>query len=120
MAKGVVVGAGQAGKAVSAAVARDLFAGSIGGVLSIAYSLSYAALIFSGPLSPWLAYGVSASLVTGAVSAAIVAARSSLPFTIGGPGGSTSAGAAGLAAGLAQGPDPPGPAGGAPHPGLVV
>ncbi len=102
MAKDVVVGAGQAGKAVSAAVARDLFAGSIGGVLSIAYSLSYAALIFSGPLAPWLAYGVSASLVTAAVSASIVAARSSLPFTIGGPDGSTSAVTAALAAAMAE------------------
>ena len=102
MAKDGTLGVGRAEKAVSGALARDLFAGSIGGVLSIAYGLSYAALIFSGPLAPWLAYGVSASLITGAVSAAIVAARSSLPFTIGGPDGSTSAVTAALAAAMAE------------------
>jgi len=102
MAENVTLGAGRAEKALSGALARDLFAGSIGGVLSIAYSLSYAALIFSGPLAPWLAYGVSASLVTAAVSASIVAARSSLPFTIGGPDGSTSAVTAALAAAMAE------------------
>src|SRR5580693_2393552 len=80
MAEQGALGAGRAADAVSGAWHRDLFAGSIGGVLSVAYSLSYAALIFSGPLSPWLAYGVSASLVTAAVAASVVAARSSLPF----------------------------------------
>ena len=38
---------------------RDMFAGSICGVLSIAFGLSYAVLIFSGPLTPWLTYGVA-------------------------------------------------------------
>ena len=93
---------GRAANAASVGWAIDLFAGSIGGVLSVAYSLSYAALIFSGPLTPWLAYGVSASLVTAAVAAAVVAARSSLPFTIGGPDGSTSAVTAALAAAMAE------------------
>jgi SulP family sulfate permease len=93
---------GGGARALPGGWSRDLFAGMIGGVLLIAYSLSYAALIFSGPLAPWLAYGVSASLVTGAVSAAIVAARSSLPFTIGGPDGSTSAVTAALAAAMAE------------------
>ena len=107
MAESGTLGGGPAAKSGEARASaggwsRDLFAGSIGGVLLIAYSLSYAALIFSGPLAPWLAYGVSASLVTGAVSAAIVAARSSLPFTIGGPDGSTSAVTASLAAAMAE------------------
>jgi hypothetical protein len=31
---------------------RDAFAGAVASVLSIAYCLSYAALIFSGPLAP--------------------------------------------------------------------
>lgn len=38
---------------------RDIFAGSICSVLSIATGLSYAALIFSGPLAPWLGYGIA-------------------------------------------------------------
>jgi SulP family sulfate permease len=92
-----IAGNGQATRAPGA-LGRDLFAGAIGGVLSVAYALSYAALIYSGPLSPWLAIGVSASLITSAVSAGLMAARSSLPFTIGGPDGSTSAVIAALAA----------------------
>ena len=70
---------------------HDLFAGGVSSVLSIAYGLSFAALMFSGPLAPWLGYGIAATFLTSAVGAAIVAMRSSLPFTIGGPDSSTSA-----------------------------
>jgi hypothetical protein len=35
-----------------AAGSRDVFAGLVGGVVSIAYGLSFAALIFAGPLRP--------------------------------------------------------------------
>jgi hypothetical protein len=45
------------------AVGRDLFAGVICSALSIAFALSFAALIFSGPLTPWLAYGIAASFI---------------------------------------------------------
>lgn len=79
-------------------VLRDLFAGSISSVLSIAYGLSFAALIFSGPLTPWLAYGIAASFIATAAGALVVAARSSIPFTIAGPDGSTAAVTASLAA----------------------
>ena len=102
MAEHGALGVERAASGASGTWTRDMFAGAIGGVLSVAYSLSYAALIFSGPLSPWLAYGVSASLITSAVAAAVVAARSSLPFTIGGPDGSTSAVTAALAAAMAE------------------
>jgi SulP family sulfate permease len=71
--------------------AHDVFAGSLISLLSIAYGLSYAALIFSGPLAPSLGYGVAATFLTGAVSAAVVAFRSSLPFAIAGPDSSVSA-----------------------------
>ncbi len=47
--------------------------------------------MFSGPLRPWLAYGIAATFLTMAVSAAIIASRSSLPFAIGGPDAATSA-----------------------------
>jgi len=30
-------------------------------ILSILFYLSYAALIFSGPLTPWLSYGMAAT-----------------------------------------------------------
>jgi sulfate permease, SulP family len=79
---------------------HDLFAGVVSSVLSIAYGLSFAALIFSGPLTPWLGYGIAATFLASAVGASIVAVRSSLPFTIGGPDSSTSAVTATLVATL--------------------
>jgi SulP family sulfate permease len=79
---------------------RNIFAGSICSVLSIASGLSYAALIFSGPLAPWLAYGIAVTFLSTAVSAFVVALGSSLPFAIAAPDTSTSAVTAGLAAAL--------------------
>src|ERR1700722_729571 len=70
---------------------RDLFAGAVGSVLSLAYGLSFGALIFSGPLTPWLAYGIAATFLTSAVGACVMAMRSSLPFAIAGPDSATSA-----------------------------
>jgi sulfate permease, SulP family len=80
---------------------RDVFAGIICSVLSTAYCLSYAALIFSGPLAPWLSYGIAVTFLSAAVAAAVVALRSSLPFAIAGPDTSTSAVTATLMAAIA-------------------
>ncbi|MGZ8416073.1 MAG: hypothetical protein ACXWVQ_03660 [Methyloceanibacter sp.] len=60
--------------------ANDIFAGLVASVITVAYGLSFAALIFAPPLNTWLAYGIAATFITSAVTAAIVAARSSLPF----------------------------------------
>src|SRR5262245_3734627 len=79
---------------------QDLFAGLISAVLSIAYGLSFAALIFSGPLTPWLAYGIAATFIATATGAAVVAARSSIPFMVAGPDGSTAAVTAAMTAAL--------------------
>src|SRR5580704_6320114 len=79
---------------------RNIFAGLICSILSIASGLSYAALIFSGPLAPWLAYGIAVTFLSTAASAFVVALRSSLPFAIAAPDTSTSAVTAGLAAAL--------------------
>ena len=81
---------------------RDVFAGSLCGVLSIAFGLSYAVLIFSGPLTPWLTYGVAATFASTGIAALVVALRGSLPFAIAGPDSSTSAVTAVLAAALAE------------------
>jgi hypothetical protein len=35
-------------------LARSLVSGAVVGIFSILFYLSYAALIFSGPLTPWL------------------------------------------------------------------
>jgi len=80
---------------------RDLLAGAICSILSVAYCLSYAALIFSGPLKQWLSYGVAVTFLSAAIAAAVVALRSSLPFAIAGPDTSTSAVTATLASAMA-------------------
>jgi SulP family sulfate permease len=80
--------------------ARSVVSGVVVGLLSILFYLSYAALIFSGPLTPWLSYGMAATFITGAVGGAAVSMCSSLPFAIGGPDGSTSAVTAALVTAL--------------------
>jgi SulP family sulfate permease len=85
-----------------ATASRDVFAGLVTSIMSIAYGLSFAALIFAPPLTPWIAYGIAATFLTSAISAAIVAARSSLPFAIAGPDGATAAVTASLVAALIE------------------
>jgi SulP family sulfate permease len=80
---------------------RDLSAGAICSILSVAYCLSYAALIFSGPLKQWLSYGIAVTFMSAAIAATVIALRSSLPFAIAGPDTSTSAVTATLAAAMA-------------------
>ncbi len=72
------------------AAITDVFAGAICSILSIAYCLSYAALIFSGPLDHALAYGVAVTFLSAAIAGSIVALRSSLPFAVAGPDSSIS------------------------------
>ena len=45
----------------------DVFAGAVCSTLSIAYCLSYAALIFTGPLEHQLSYGVAVTFLSAAV-----------------------------------------------------
>jgi SulP family sulfate permease len=80
----------------------DVLAGGICGVLALLVGVSYAALIFSGPLAPWLSYGITATFLSTAVSALVVALWSSVPFTVAGPASSTSAVTAVLALALAS------------------
>ncbi len=70
---------------------RDILGGGAASVLSITFGLSYALLIFSGPLSPFLSYGVAATFISSAVLAAVIALGSSLPFAIAGPETTTAA-----------------------------
>src|SRR5262245_25497117 len=85
------------GKLVAAAT-QNVFASIISSTLTVSFCLSYAALIFSGPLSPWLTYGVTISFLSAAVIGFIIALRSSLPFALAGPDSATSAVTATLAA----------------------
>jgi sulfate permease, SulP family len=79
----------------------NLVAGLVCSLLSISYSLSYAALIFSGPLSEWLSYGIAITFLSVAVSAVVYALCSSIPFAIASPDTSTAALTATLVAGMA-------------------
>src|SRR5260370_14721511 len=78
--------------AVVRATVQDLSAGATCSFLSIAYSLSYATLVFSGPLSQWLGYGVAVTFLSAAIAALVIGLRSSLPLAIAGPDSPTSAG----------------------------
>jgi SulP family sulfate permease len=81
---------------------HDVFSGSICGLLSVLFGISYAALIFAGPLAPGLSYGLAATFLTTTVAALVVSMRSSIPFMIAGPDSSTSAVTAALSAALAH------------------
>lgn len=64
--------------------------------------MSYAALIFKGPLASWLSYGVAVTFLSTAIGAAVAALRSSFPFAIAGPDSSTSAVMSVLVAAVAE------------------
>jgi SulP family sulfate permease len=70
---------------------NDVLGGVAASVLTITFGLSYALLIFAGPLAPYLSYGVAATFISSAVLATIIALGSSLPFAVGGPESSSAA-----------------------------
>ena len=76
--------------------------GSAASVLTVTFGLSYALLIFAGPLAPYLSYGVASTFISSAVIAAVIALGSSLPFAVAGPESSTAAMTAILASSLVE------------------
>jgi SulP family sulfate permease len=80
----------------------DVFAGTVCSILSIAYCLSYAALIFTGPLERYLSYGIAVTFLSAVIGGSIVALRSSLPFAVAGPDSSISVVIAALVATVMQ------------------
>ena len=70
---------------------NDVLGGSAASVLTVGFGLSYALLIFAGPLAPYLSYGVAATFISSAILAAVIGLGSSLPFAVGGPESSTAA-----------------------------
>lgn len=68
-----------------------MLGGAAASVLTVTFGLSYALLIFAGPLAPYLGYGLGTTFTTSAVLAAVIAAGSSLPFAVAGPETSTAA-----------------------------
>jgi sulfate permease, SulP family len=81
---------------------NDVLGGSAAGVLTVTFGLSYALLVFAGPLAPYLSYGVAATFISSAVLAAVIALGSSLPFAIAGVESSTAAMTAILASSLVE------------------
>src|ERR1700753_2338490 len=83
-------------------ILKDILGASPASVLTVTFGLSYSLLIFAGPLSPFLSYGVAATFISSAVLATFIALRRSLPFAIGGPDSSTAAVTGILAASLVE------------------
>ena len=80
---------------------REISGGLIAGAVALAYALSYAALLFSGPLKHLLPLGIGLALVNAAIGACWLASRSQLPFALGGPDGNTTSILAAMSATLA-------------------
>ena len=61
---------------VSGARARralhDILGGSAASVLNVTFGLSYALLVFAGPLSPYLSYGIAMTFIGSAVFAIVI------------------------------------------------
>ncbi|MFH1340410.1 MAG: SulP family inorganic anion transporter [Pseudomonadota bacterium] len=70
---------------------NDVIGGSAASVLTVTFGLSYALLIFSGPLTPFLSYGIAATFISSVILAVVLALGSSLPFAVGGVDTSTAA-----------------------------
>ncbi|MDE2332828.1 MAG: SulP family inorganic anion transporter, partial [Bradyrhizobium sp.] len=84
------------------AALNDVLGGCAASVLTVTFCMSYALLIFSGPLTPYLSYGVAVTFISSAVIATVLAFGSSIPFAVGGPESSTSAMTAILASSLLE------------------
>jgi SulP family sulfate permease len=70
---------------------KDILGGGGASVLTVTFGLSYSLLIFGGPLTPYLGYGVAATFISSAILAGVIAVGSSLPFAIAGAESSTAA-----------------------------
>ena len=81
---------------------NDILGGTAASVLTVTFGLSYALLIFTGPLSPYLSYGIAATFISSAVLAAVIGLGSSLPFAVAAPDSSTAAVTGILAASLVE------------------
>jgi SulP family sulfate permease len=69
----------------SSRLITDILAGLLVGLVALIYSVSYATLIFSGPLIAYLAVGVRLVLISAAVAAFVAALTSSFRIAISGP-----------------------------------
>jgi sulfate permease, SulP family len=80
----------------------DIFSGLLVSVLTISFGLSYAVLIFSGPLAVFLPYGIACTFISVAIIASIASIGSSFRFAIAGPESATAAVTAILSASMTE------------------
>jgi len=71
------------------ALLNDASAGLVASLLSLAYCFSFGALIFSGPLQPFLNVGVTAALISAALTGLVITWRTGFPISVAGPDGNT-------------------------------
>ena len=69
----------------------DIAAGLVTSTVSLAYCFSFGALIFAGPLQPFLGQGVAAALICSGVIGLIVSLKSGFAVSVSGPEGNTAA-----------------------------
>ncbi len=81
---------------------HDLVGGSISALITLCFSLSFAAMIFTGDLSGSLGDGISMALTSASVTVIAVALLSPFRYAIAGPDSRSAAVQSALAAGLAQ------------------
>src|SRR5271170_1431277 len=70
---------------------RNIGGGLVASLLLLATAFSNGALIFTGPLQPFLGEGVTAALITTAVTTIFVALTCNFPSAVAGPTGNTAA-----------------------------
>ncbi|BAS55853.1 MULTISPECIES: SulP family inorganic anion transporter [Leptolyngbya] len=78
-------------RSVQSPVFPNILAGLISGLVCVTYSLSFAALIFSGSLSTHLSAGIYSALISATIVGIAVALKSSFTCAIAGPDSNTSA-----------------------------
>ena len=83
-------------------VTRDVTSGAVTSIISLIYSLSFAALIFSGELAAGFPKGLGALLIGTGVTALVVALLSVFRFAVSGPDGNACAVMAGMAAAMTK------------------
>ena len=82
---------------------RDLAGGSISALITLSFSLSFAAMIFAGELSSSLGYGIGMALTSASITVMAVALLSPFRFAIAGPDSRSAAVQSALASSLAAG-----------------
>lgn len=80
---------------------HDVISGVVVALVMVSYSLSFALLIFSGPLAGHLALGVSVTLLSAGLCGILVALGGSMRMSIAGPDTATMAVVSALTAGIA-------------------